>query len=132
MKAMQCGSEISGITISNLLRENESGIPSPSLTIIQMVLFSLLILILRQRVGSREENGSKCVHSPATLQFCRPFVDCCCLFVIIKIVSRWFVQRFTIGMRMGSFKVNCKTGTKWLVLQTEKYERVEINKYRLR
>lgn len=127
MKAMQYGSEISGITISNLLRENESGIPSPSLTIIQMVLFSLLILILRQRVGSREENGSKCVHSPATLQFCRPFVDCCC-----KFVSRWFVQRFTIGMRLASFKVNCKTGTKWLVLQTEKYERVEINKYRLR
>ena len=127
MKAMQYGSEISGITISNLLRENESGIPSPSLTIIQMVLFSLLILILRQRVGSREENGSKCVHSPATLQFCRPFVDCCC-----KLVSRWFVQRFTIGMRLDSFKVNCKTSTKWLVLQTENYERVEINKYRLR
>lgn len=127
MKAMQYGSEISGITISNLLRENESGIPSPSLTIIQMVLFSLLILILRQRVGSREENGSKCVHSPATLQFCRPFVDCCC-----KFVSRWFVQRFTIGMRLASFKVNCKTSTKWLVLQTENYERVEINKYRLR
>ena len=130
MKAMQYGSEISGITISNLLRENESGIPSPSLTIIQMVLFSLLILILRQRVGSREENGSKCVHSPATLQFCRPFVDCCCLFV--KFVSIWFVQRFTIGMRLASFKVNCKTSTKWLVLQTENYERVEINKYRLR
>ena len=130
MKVMQYGSEISGIMISNLLRENESGIPSPSLTIIQMVLFSLLILILRQRVGSREENCSKCVHSPATLQFCRPFVDCCCIFV--KFVSRWFVQRFTIGMRLTSFKVNCKTGTKWLVLQTEKYERVEINKYRLR
>lgn len=65
MKVMQYGSEISGIMISNLLRENESGIPSPSLTIIQMVLFSLLILILRQRVGSREENCSKCVHSPA-------------------------------------------------------------------
>ena len=127
MKAMQYGSEISGITISNLLRENESGIPSPSLTIIQMVLFSLLILILRQRVGSRKENGSKCVHSPATLQFCRPFVDCCC-----KFVSRWFVQRFTIGMRLDSFKVNCKTSTKWLVLQAENYERVEINKYRLR
>ena len=106
MKAMQYGSEISGITISNLLRENESGIPSPSLTIIQMVLFSLLILILRQRVGSRKENGSKCVHSPATLQFCRPFVDCCC-----KFVSRWFVQRFTIGMRLDSFKVNCKTSS---------------------
>ena len=130
MKAIQYGSELSGITISNLLRENESGIPSPSLTIIQMVLFSLLILILRQRVGSRKENGSKCVHSFATLQFCRPFVDCCCIFV--KFVSWWFVQRFTKGMRLESFKANCKTGTKWLVLQTENYERVEINKYRLR